>query len=86
MTRPVILMGDTLDHGGSVVSGSTQTSVDGVPVARIGDKVICGKHGPTVIVTGDSGVLIDGQPVARHGDKTGCGGSLIAGQTSPNMG
>lgn len=86
MTRPVILVGDMLDHGGSVVSGSEQTSVDGMPVARVGDKVICSKHGPTTIVSGDGSVLVDGKPVARQGDKTGCGGSLIAGRTSPNIG
>jgi len=82
MSRPFILVGDRLDHGGSVVSGSPQTDVDGKPVARIGDRVVCSRHGPTTIVSGDTTVVIDGSPVARHGDKTACGGTLLAGQSS----
>ncbi|MFC7520962.1 PAAR domain-containing protein [Xanthomonas populi] len=74
MSRPFILVGDRLDHGGSVVTGSAETDVDGKPVARIGDTVVCSVHGQTEIASGDATVMIDGKPVARHGDKTACGG------------
>ncbi|WP_218569898.1 PAAR domain-containing protein [Pseudomonas sp. Hp2] len=80
MSRPFILVGDRLDHGGSVVSGSGATDVAGKQVARVGDRVVCSKHGQTSIVSGDGSLLIDGSPVARHGDKTACGGTLISSQ------
>ncbi|MBW8809392.1 PAAR domain-containing protein [Lysobacter capsici] len=80
MSRPFILVGDCIDHGGAVVSGSQASDVDGRPLARIGDRVICSLHGPTVIASGDSSLIVDGQPIARHGDMTACGAHLIAGQ------
>lgn len=86
MARPFILVGDTLDHGGSVVSGSADTDVGGRSVARIGDAVSCSRHGATKIVSGDDGVIIDGQPVARHGDKTACGGTLVSSQGATGIG
>lgn len=86
MARPFILLGDKLDHGGSVVSGSADTDVNGKAVARVGDKVTCSKHGSTTIVSGDDSVVIDGKPVARHGDKTACGGTLISGQATTGIG
>lgn len=75
-----IVVGDTTTGEGSVVSGSPFTDIDGKPVARISDKVVCARHGPMVIVSGDPTMLIDGQPVARHGDGIACGCSLISTQ------
>ncbi|MBN6149846.1 PAAR domain-containing protein [Xanthomonas sp. AmX2] len=86
MSRPFILVGDKLDHGGSVVVGSAETDVDGKPVARIGDKAVCSVHGPTEIASGDATVMIDGKPVARHGDKTACGATLISTQGTTGIG
>ena len=80
MSKPFIVVGDKIDHGGAVVSSTATTDIDGKRVARIGDKVTCSQHGDTVIAAGDPTVIIDGQPVARHGDKTACGATLIAGQ------
>lgn len=80
MSRMWIVVGDTTTSGGSVVSGSPFTDIDGKPVARIGDAVMCLRHGPTVIVSGDSTMLIDGQPVARHGDGLACLCSLVSVQ------
>lgn len=86
MSRPFIVVGDPLDHGGRVVSGSGQTDVAGKPVARVGDKVVCSRHGTTEIVSGDATVIVDGQPVARHGDKTACGGTLVSSQSNTGIG
>lgn len=86
MSRPFIVVGDKIDHGGAVVSGSTATDVGGIPLARVGDKVVCSAHGPTVIVTGDPTLIIDGQPVARHGDQTACGATLVSGQAQAFVG
>jgi len=80
MSKPFIVVGDKIDHGGAVVSSTATTDIDGKPIARVGDKVSCSQHGDTVIAAGDPTVVIDGQPVARHGDKTACGATLIAGQ------
>ncbi len=83
MGRPFILIGDKTSHGGTVVQGSPQSTVDGKPIARVGDKVTCPKRGhggTTVIVSGDPTCIIDGQPAARHGDKTACGATLLSSQ------
>lgn len=83
MERAFIVVGDTTDHGGVVVTGSPATDIDGKPVARVGDIVRCPKHGrngETFIATGDPTCIIDGQSAARHGDKTSCGAILISSQ------
>lgn len=51
-----------------------------LPVARLGDKHVCPKCGPNVIVQGGTG-KVDGKPVARIGDKTACGASIIMGSS-----
>lgn len=80
MSRPFIVVGDSIDHGGTVSAGSPFTDIGGKPVARRGDPVGCSKCGPTTIATGDPTCIIDGQPVARHGDTTACGAMLVSGQ------
>lgn len=86
MSKPSIVVGDKIDHGGAVVGSTATTDINGLLVARINDKVTCSQHGDTVIVSGDPTVIIDGQPVARHGDKTACGATLIASQTQTFIG
>lgn len=83
MSRPIIVVGDATNHGGKVIQGAPTATINGIPIARVGDPVSCPKkgHGTTVIATGDANMLVDGKPVARHGDKTACGATLIASQT-----
>lgn len=84
MSRPFILLGDSTDHGGTVISASPSSDCNGKGIARVGDQVTCprrGHGGVTTIVSGDPTALIDGQPAARHGDKTACGATLIASQS-----
>jgi len=79
--RAVIRLGDATSHGGAVVSvAATHHTVDGVPVARIGDLCSCPKkgHGPCTIVEGDPHYTVDGIPVAFEGHRTSCGATLIA--------
>ncbi|QEM82543.1 PAAR domain-containing protein [Halomonas binhaiensis] len=85
--RPLILVGDSTSHGGTVLEGASSTFVQGKSVARVGDKVSCPKngHSPAVIVSGDATTLIDGKPVARHGDKCSCGAALIASVTDTGI-
>ncbi|MEN3276672.1 MAG: hypothetical protein V7631_2462 [Massilia sp.] len=80
MSGPLIVLGDKTSHGGSVIEGSPHSDSDGKPIARMGDKTVCPKHGPNPIVSGDATLIVDGKAAARHGDKTACGATLIAGQ------
>ena len=79
--RGIIRLGDPTSHGGAVVSvEATHHSVDGIPVARVGDLCSCPKkgHGMCRIVEGDPNYMIDGVPVALEGHRTSCGATLIA--------
>ena len=76
-----ITVGAKTTHGGTVITGSPQTTHYGIPVARKGDKVVCKKCKKVVtIITGDPSYIVDGAPVARAGDMTSCGSKLIASQ------
>lgn len=57
MSRPIIVLGDKTDHDGTVIGASTTTDIDGKGVARVGDKVICPKHGPSPIITDRKSVV-----------------------------
>lgn len=78
--RGVIRLGDPTTHGGSVITGSSQTIVKGKPIARVGDLVACPitGHGVNPIVEGEANFLDDGKAVALDGHKTACGCSLIS--------
>jgi uncharacterized Zn-binding protein involved in type VI secretion len=82
VAKPLIRFGDKISHGGSVIEASPHSDIDGVGIARMGDKANCSKHGTVTIASGDSTLIIDGRPAARDGDKTSCGAVLIAGQQS----
>ncbi|MBZ0165787.1 MAG: PAAR domain-containing protein, partial [Candidatus Omnitrophica bacterium] len=79
--------GDPMAVKGPIISGSPTVSLDGLPVARLGDRGIhaaCSGSNSFVIAQGDTNVLIDGLPAARIGDKTQhCGGvGRIRGATN----
>jgi len=76
----IILSGDCIDHGGYVIASDTSTIVNGKPVARIGDKVLCYKHGNSeIILLGSNKVTSGKKKIARIGDKTKCGATLLGG-------
>jgi len=76
--RGVIRLGDATTHGGKVIEVASPTGVDGLPLARVGDKVSCPRcSGIHTIVEGEPTFLDDGIPVALHGHKTSCGAALI---------
>ncbi|ABE29960.1 PAAR motif family protein [Paraburkholderia xenovorans LB400] len=76
--RPVVLVGHRHScplHGiGTVTTGSDGVTVNGRPVARVGDMTSCG----ATIVSGSS-TTFGGKAVARMGDATSHGGTLIEG-------
>ncbi|TFV99502.1 PAAR domain-containing protein [Oxalobacteraceae bacterium OM1] len=78
--RRVIRLGDPTTHGGHVVQATERYTMDGVPVARMGDHCTCPipGHAGCVIVEGDPDWTIDGKPVALEGHLTSCGAALIS--------
>lgn len=81
-------LGDTSDHGGTIISGAARTFINGIPAARKGDLHSCPieGHGVTPIVTGSEKTDIEGQPAARVGDTTGCGAVIISGSSDTEVG
>jgi uncharacterized Zn-binding protein involved in type VI secretion len=78
--RNVIRLGDSTSHGGKVESVSaTHFTVDGIPVARVGDMCSCPikGHDNCKVAEGDPNHVIDGIAVAHDGHKTTCGATLI---------
>jgi uncharacterized Zn-binding protein involved in type VI secretion len=79
--RNVIRLGDPTSHGGKVESVSANHfTVDGIPVARVGDVCSCpiAGHDNCTIAEGDPDHVIDGVAVAYEGHKTTCGATLTA--------
>jgi uncharacterized Zn-binding protein involved in type VI secretion len=77
--RNVIRLGDPTSHGGKVVSVSaTHFTVDGIAVARVGDRCSCPikGHDDCMVAEGDPHHIIDGMAVAYEGHKTTCGAFL----------
>ena len=81
MARPHARLGDASSHGGTIITGSVTTLVNGRPVARMGDLHVCPipGHGVTTIVSGSINIATDGRPNARMGDVAGCGAMIIGG-------
>ena len=65
MSGPLIVLGDKTSHGGSVIEGSPHSDSGGKPIARMGDKTVCPKHGPNPIVSGDATLIVE--PASRGG-------------------
>ena len=79
MARNWIVVGDPTSSGGSVVTGSPFTDIDGLPVARVADQATCPRHGGAFpIADGDSTLIVDGQPVALHGSSLACGCKVLS--------
>lgn len=86
MKRGVIRLGDPTGHGGRVLAASgAPCTVDGIPVARIGDACYCPRkgHGGCVIAEGDPQFTVGGVPVAFEGHRTSCGALLHS--TAPHL-
>ncbi|GFM83838.1 hypothetical protein PSCICN_45300 [Pseudomonas cichorii] len=61
-----------------IVSASANVFVNGLPVARVGDRSGCG----AVIVSGIPSILINGRPIAHLGSLSSHGGTIITGSTN----
>lgn len=81
MGNPVARLGDTSDHGGTIITSANKTICEGKLVARVTDILSCPIHGPNPIVTGSPQFLCEGQKVARTSSLTQCGAKIIGGAT-----
>lgn len=80
--KPLIVIGDTTSHGGTVITCSTISATNGKGWARVGDMVSCPRcKGVFPIAQGDNGLRTEGRAVAYDGCKTACGALLISSQT-----
>ncbi len=81
---PLVRLGDPLrPFGGEVLEGHYEAF--GKPVACVGDKARCKKHGITTIMEGASDSTMDGQPVALDGHRCECGCRLVSSLASASM-
>jgi uncharacterized Zn-binding protein involved in type VI secretion len=80
----VARLGDTIDHGGSITSSASLTTVDGILVARVGDEVTCEIHGKTVIVDGSGNYNSEGKITAVVGSSCYCGAKINSGSGVTN--
>ena len=77
--RAVIRMGDKTDHGGEVISASSETTMMGKVAVLADDMTFCPRCKGTFGVKPDGkGAKHKGRPYAYHGDLTECGAHLIA--------
>jgi uncharacterized Zn-binding protein involved in type VI secretion len=76
-----IVIGDRTSHGGEVISGDPTWTIDGIPVARVGDKVSCPRceRVSTIISSRFPALTDNGVPVAYDQDRTeDCGAVLYS--------
>lgn len=79
--KNVIRLGDPTSHGGKVISASaTHFTVQGIPVACVGDTCSCPipGHAGCTITTGSPHHKVSGKSIAFDGDSLSCGAKLIS--------
>lgn len=87
----VARIGDTISHDdvvtGQIIEGSSDTLVDEIGVARVGDKATCSRkgHGEPSIVSGSGSTLTNGRPTARIGDSLSCGAVISSGSSTRDV-
>lgn len=81
MKKPVARLGDTSNHGGTIITCCKKTIAEGILIARVGDMHYCPipEHGVTPINSGSPDHIVERMKCARTGSITGCGASIIGG-------
>lgn len=77
--------GKTPHVGGPALATSTDVSIGGLPVACVGDKLVC-VGPPDTIAFGSANVTANGKAIARIGDTTAHGGKIVAGNPTVLIG
>lgn len=73
----VARVGDGIDHGGILLTGSPDTKCDGAQVVRVGDIASCDVHGEVTVISGAVGCRTNGMDTAREFDMLSCGGTIV---------
>ncbi len=68
-----------LHVGGPIISGNTTCTVNGIPMALVGDRCSCAYGEPDVITAGSSSMTINGIQVATTNSATVHGGIIVQG-------
>ena len=69
----VLVIGDPDSHGGAVTSGSSRTTVNGIPVAHVGSSV-----SPDPLPGHSGKTIVGGKKVAGSGAGVSCGATVSA--------
>jgi uncharacterized Zn-binding protein involved in type VI secretion len=75
-----ICVGDKTSCGGTVITGSPFSDVNGRAIARVNDKIACKKS--CVIVTGNLTEIVAGAAMALHGAQTSAGCTCLSGNNN----
>ncbi|TBM29553.1 PAAR domain-containing protein [Hafnia paralvei] len=78
MMKKVVVIGDPISHGGSVISASSSIDISGKRAALFGDTVNCAKHGTNRIKQCDMSYDEEGKGIVVDGCQTECGAQVIA--------
>jgi uncharacterized Zn-binding protein involved in type VI secretion len=79
----VAILGDLCTHGAKIIEGSSKRSIGGMPVARLGDRVLCPQHGKNKIISITGGMpFTEGLLTACTTAKTACGAILLVSAQS----
>ena len=68
--------------GGPITTGNALCTINGAPVALVGDQCSCACGEPDTIVSGSSSMTINGVPVATTDSTTAHGGKIIQGDSA----
>ncbi len=80
--KRIARVGDMTTHGGRIITGSDFFTDEGIPVARVGDKVTCPKCGDMqVIAEGCATVWDHDRQIACEGHAVSCGAKLVIAGT-----
>ena len=81
MSVAYAIVGCPTTGGGKIITGSSLSIIDGVPMACVGDKATCPLHQSVVtIVTGDAAFIINGKAAARVSNSLSCGCKILPKQ------
>lgn len=71
--------------GGPTLATAANVTVGGLPMACVGDKLVC-VGPPDSVASGSATVTVNGKPVARLGDSTAHGGKIVVGNPTVLVG
>jgi uncharacterized Zn-binding protein involved in type VI secretion len=83
----VARLNDTSDHGGKIITASSNVLCDSIPVARDGDTHSCPivGHGDTAITAITTHSYVNGRLILTVGARAGCGALINSGSPTTNV-